>query len=199
MLCLYLCGDLWVISFLSLFPLVTAHALCPIARRDGVEQCFLCLPVFIPYPIMTPHTRLALSCSALPPICFPFIGSVPFPSPLSLLHHSSDLLLPRWSRSDRGRRERRRKQECQTLFSAYALGLSLPTLFFFFFLLLLFLRFSIVAVYGKRWQSMGSNSEVRTFDRCLLNLPIDLLLTVRQPALTSLNSSTPHHTILVYL
>lgn len=89
-----------------------------------------------------------------------------FPSPLSLPQHSSDLFLPRRSRSDgdRGeRRERRRvRLECQTLSGATTLGLSL-----FFGGLLLLLRFSVVVASGKWWQSVGSTSEVGTFDRCV--------------------------------
>lgn len=54
-----------------------------------------------------------------------------FPSPHSLLWHSSDLFLPCWPRSNTGREERsRRGQECQILSSADTLGLFQQIFFF---------------------------------------------------------------------
>lgn len=102
-----------------------------------------------------------LFCSA--PNLFPFHWQCPSFPPHSLsllLLHSSDLFLPLWSRSNRGRGERRReKQECLIQFcAADTLGLSLPPLF----LLLLLLWFEIVPAYSKKWQGVGSNSEVRS-------------------------------------
>lgn len=82
------------IPFLCLFfPSFTALACCPVARRDGGEQCscvYLCSP---PHPTMH-YDSPPLAC----PVLF---GSAPnlfslsltvslFPSPLSLLRHSSD-------------------------------------------------------------------------------------------------------------
>lgn len=147
--------------FVSFSHLVTALEFCPVARRDGAEQCFC----------VHPSSRDALWLSTLglsrPVLLCPQSVSLSltvslFPSPLYMLGHSSHLFLSCWSRSDWGRGERRRgRQESQILSCADAFGLSLPT----YLLLSLLLWFSILADYGKRWQSMGSNSEVGTFDR----------------------------------
>lgn len=165
-LCLYLCGDLSPICpSLSLFP-NSSRQFCPVAHRDDAEQCFGVYQCSssIPWCIMTPRPWLALSCSALPPVCFPFTDGVPLSLPslfaAAFIWSFSPLLV-----KERHRR-RRRRQECQILSCADTLGLFHQTfLFSFLLLLLLLLQFSILAAYNKRWQSMGTNSEVGTLDR----------------------------------
>lgn len=113
---------------------------------------------------MTPHPWAALSCSALPQSCLPFSGSVALLLPSLccwiLLIFSS---LP-WSRNVTGRRERRRvRWECQILF------LSEWTFSFYPFFFLLLMWFNTVVACDERWQSMGSDSEVGNFDRCVVD------------------------------
>lgn len=137
-ICVVISG--WYVLLCLFFP--SCHGTCILSCCTQrwcrtVFLCFICVHPLSHNALWLPHPWLALSCSALPPICFPFIDSVPvspFPSPLSSLQHSSDIFLSCWSRSDRGRGERRGGwQECQILSCADTLGLSLSTPLLFFF------------------------------------------------------------------
>lgn len=106
-----------------------------------------------------------LFCSA--PSLFPFHWHCPSFPPLSLslclslsvLLHSSDLFLPPWSRSDWDRGEERGREGARNVKFSFVLIL-LDYLLFPCLHSLLFLWSKVVAAHSKRWQSMGSNSEV---------------------------------------
>lgn len=168
-LCLYLCGDPWLIcSSLSLLPILS-QPLHSVLLHTGMvlNRFFLCYLCLSPHPMMhydSPHPGLPRPVLLCPQSVSLSLTASLFPSPLSfsLLRHSSDLFLLCWSRSSRGRGERR------TGLAGWH-AWTIPSCFLFFFSLLspFLLLLSIVEAYDTRWQSLGSNSEVGTFDRCV--------------------------------
>lgn len=120
---------------------ITAHLSC-------MQRChrtvFLLICIHSPSHYGLPHPVLLCPQS----VSLSLMSSL-LPSPLSLLQHSSDLCLPCWTRSDTGRRQRKRRtEECQTVSCFYCQNIALA---FFVFLHLLFRIPGSLVKDGRAW------------------------------------------------
>lgn len=132
-LCLYLCGDPWLIcSSLSLLPILS-QPLHSVLLHTGMvlNRFFSVLSVFIPPSydaLWLPTPWPAPSCSALPPIRFPFIDGIPLSLPSLFLSAAAFFWsFPPLLVKERQRQRREEDRSCRLT------RLDYPILFFVFF------------------------------------------------------------------
>lgn len=149
--------------FVSFSQLVSA--ILPCCTQRWCRTMFRCLSVFILHSMMhydsPPVACPVLFCSA--PSLFPFHWRCPSFPPLSLC---CGIHLIFFSLAGQGATQAEEKEagmsNCVLCWYSWTIPSDFFFSFFFLLLLLLLLQFSILAAYNKRWQSMGSNSEVGT-------------------------------------
>lgn len=128
------------------------------------EMAQNCLSVHLHSSSISSALRLARSCSALPPVCFPFTDLVPPSLPSSPLFAAAFFWLVSLAgqgvtrAEEGGRGGCRNVKLCLLILSEY----SITTLFW----LLLHPWPRILWSFSRRWQSMVSDSEVGPLDRC---------------------------------
>lgn len=102
--CVWICCDLPDMPFFASYSyhIITLLSCCV---QRWCRRVFLCLSVFIAHPMMH-YDSQPPSCRVLFWTAPSWVSTVsPFPSPLSLLKHSSDLFLPCYRRSNVQERE----------------------------------------------------------------------------------------------